>query len=282
MVTEAEPITSTRAEINFVRLALACEAQPDGDSAAAADGDGVGGASEWRRLEAYARRLRELLEDIRRGEQQPSKQQLVEYERMLSAVAARADLARRQTEEQAREVRERTAWRGGGSSAHTFADASPLSAEAPALNAAVAPTLKKSLVDRRSQLLGEGGESARARLVRRRGGAVGHVNETLQDDRKRQERMQEELASMTSALKNNVRAIHSTIVEAPSIPFPHSPSFPCRLCPSPQSMNGAVGANADAVVQDNARLSAMDNDMARNVNKISTTNVKVCFRVCKP
>jgi len=171
MVTETEPVTSTRAEINFVRLALACEAQPDGGSAAA--GDGVGGASEWRRLEAYARRLRELLEDIRRGEQHPSKQQLVEYERMLSAVAARADLARRQTEEQAREARGRTAWHGGGVSAHALADTAPLSAEAPALNAAVAPTLKKSLVDRRSQLLGEGGESARARLVRRGGGAGG-------------------------------------------------------------------------------------------------------------
>ncbi|KAJ1490025.1 membrane fusion protein Use1-domain-containing protein [Baffinella frigidus] len=237
MVTETEPVQSSRAEINFVRLALSCEAQPDGDSAAAAGDDGVGGASEWRRLEAYARRLRELLEDIRRGEQQPSKQQLVEYERMLSAVAARADLARRRTEEQAREAREQTAWRGGGSSAHAPADTVPLSAEAPALNAPVAPTLKKSLVDRRSQLLGEGGETARARLVRRRGGAGGHVSETLKDDKKRQERMQEELASMTSALKNNVKAIHSTI--------------------------------------DNARLSTMDTDMAKNVNKISTTNVKV-------
>ena len=76
MATDAD-LPGSRAEVNFVRLARACESQAEeaaeARSASAQDNE-VEEAAEWRRLEAYARRLRELLEEIRRGEQQPTKQ----------------------------------------------------------------------------------------------------------------------------------------------------------------------------------------------------------------
>ena len=54
---------------------------------------------EWRKLEAYARRMRDLLVEVRRGDAPPPAERLAEYERMLAAAAAVADDARRKQDD---------------------------------------------------------------------------------------------------------------------------------------------------------------------------------------
>ena len=76
----------------------------------------------------------------------------------------------------------------------------------------MASSLPPSLADRRSQLLG--GAQPRLRVGKRGsggGGHGGHLQDQLAEERKMHQRMQEELASMTGALKRNVEAMHKTI-----------------------------------------------------------------------
>jgi hypothetical protein len=77
----------------------------------------------------------------------------------------------------------------------------------------VASSLPPSLADRRAQLLG--GAQPRLRVGKRGsgggGGHGGHLQDQLAEERKMHQRMQEELASMTGALKRNVEAMHKTI-----------------------------------------------------------------------
>ena len=89
-----------KAEVNLIRLAGAFNALVAGEG----DGEGRGAAGaeaepEWRKLEAYARRMRELLIEVRRSQSTPPPDRLAEYERMLSAAAAAADAARRKQDD---------------------------------------------------------------------------------------------------------------------------------------------------------------------------------------
>lgn len=89
-----------KAEVNLIRLVGAFNALVAGVS----DGNGRGAAGaeaklEWRKLEAYARRMRELLTDVRRGQTPPPPERLAGYERMLSAAAAAADNVRRKQDD---------------------------------------------------------------------------------------------------------------------------------------------------------------------------------------
>jgi hypothetical protein len=89
-----------KAEVNLIRLAGAFNALVAGEG----DGEGRGAAGaeaepEWRKLEAYARRMRELLNEVRRSQSTPPPERLAEYERMLSAAAAAADAARRKQDD---------------------------------------------------------------------------------------------------------------------------------------------------------------------------------------
>jgi len=233
MATAATPVAKTKAEVNLLRLAASFER--DGVAAREAGG-GDGGEPEWRKLEAYARRMRELLVEVRRGDAPPPAERLAEYEGMLAAAAAAADDARRKQDGSAAgkpaEVRCQLPARAPAASACPYPDragrgagarlqraqqttserASEPATEpavqpgslagAPVLHAPVGSSLPQSLADRRSQLLG----SAQPRLrVGKRGGAGGghgsHLQEQLAADRKLQQRMQEELANMTGTLK---------------------------------------------------------------------------------
>ena len=89
-----------KAEVNLIRLAGAFNALVAGEG----DGEGRGAAGaeaepEWRKLEAYARRMRELLNEVRRSQTTPPPERLAEYERILSAAAAAADAARRKQDD---------------------------------------------------------------------------------------------------------------------------------------------------------------------------------------
>jgi hypothetical protein len=90
-----------KAEVNLVRLAGAFNAlvAGDGDGQGSGEAGEAAAAPEWRKLEAYARRMRELLTEVRRGDTPPPAERLAEYERMLSAAAAAADTARRKQDE---------------------------------------------------------------------------------------------------------------------------------------------------------------------------------------
>ena len=75
---ERNSAARSRAEVNLVRLARACGHTPDAPE------------PWWRTLEAYARRMRELLAEVRRSDSPPPVSLLGEYERMLAAAASAA------------------------------------------------------------------------------------------------------------------------------------------------------------------------------------------------
>ena len=84
--------SKSKAEVNLLRLAGAFNS----DFADSSTGEV---APAWRKLEAYARRMRELLGEVRRGDTPPSSDYLAEYERMLSSAATAADDARRKQDD---------------------------------------------------------------------------------------------------------------------------------------------------------------------------------------
>ena len=85
----------SKAEVNLLRLAASFSCDGRGDREAAV----LDSEREWRKLEAYARRMRELLVEVRRGDALPPAERLAEYERMLAAAAAMADDARRKQDD---------------------------------------------------------------------------------------------------------------------------------------------------------------------------------------
>ena len=85
----------SKAEVNLLRLAASFGCGSGSDREVA----GVDSEREWRKLEAYARRMRELLVEVRRGDALPPAERLAEYERMLAAAAAMADDARRKQDD---------------------------------------------------------------------------------------------------------------------------------------------------------------------------------------
>ncbi|EKX31761.1 hypothetical protein GUITHDRAFT_122049 [Guillardia theta CCMP2712] len=219
--------------------------------------------------------MRELLEELKREDRPPAPETLKEHERTLAAAAATAEEARRRSEQvnEAEDEREdededededEEGKRVGKSGkiqrrrrvvegeARKEASESPF-LSAPAMQPSVASSLPHSLSDRRSQLLGRTGHVLRRRV----GGEGSHVQEALEEDKKIQSRMkagrgeerreggrlkeeeQEELANMTSTLKRNVEAMHATIV------------------------------------QDNKRLTSMDDEMAGGIQKIKRINLRV-------
>ena len=222
----------SKAEVNFLRIYIYGWKAPSGsvqnkDKIADSDAD-----PEWRKLEAYARRMRELLAEVRRGDTPPPAERIAEYESMLAAAAVAADDARRKqdTLPLTADVLQRIEVVLLSQLPIQSAGFIPLSPYlaclsctqvtslerastraldpprkllgAPGLHAPVASTLPQSLADRRSQLLG--GVQPRLR-VGKRGGAGGghgsHLHEQLAADRKVHERMKEELVNMTGALK---------------------------------------------------------------------------------
>jgi hypothetical protein len=98
----AERVKS-KAEVNLLRLASSFNLTPGDVGGHAAEEGTAAHASEaepeWRKLEAYARRMQDLLADVRRGNSPPPAELLAEYERMLATAAAAADAARRKQEE---------------------------------------------------------------------------------------------------------------------------------------------------------------------------------------
>lgn len=94
---EALVRSKSKAEVNLLRLAGSFKPGGNGSKATKEDADEA--APEWRKLEAYARRMRELLGEVRRGDTPPPAEYLAEYERMLSTAAAAADDARRKQDD---------------------------------------------------------------------------------------------------------------------------------------------------------------------------------------
>ena len=229
--------------MNLLRLARACGHTPDAAERVRSDAPEPG----WRTLEAYARRMRELLAEVRRSDSPPPASLLGEYERMLAAAASAADAARRRQDElpqPAGTIAQGAPVGVAGAEAADHTRNPALAAHArglvgaPSMQPAVAASLPPSLADRRAALLGGGNQRLR---VGKRGGASGghgaHLQDQLAADRAAHYRMQEELANMTGTLKRNVEAMQQT------------------------------------VQADNARLAAMDDDMAKGIDSIARINV---------
>lgn len=207
------------------------------------------GEQHWRRLEAYACKMRELLDEIRRGDRSVMPNILsflrqwwwchaqalyliivvsclfdgskgtTEFDRMLASSAKAAEEARRMWE------REKAA-RAQEAAIRRAEEASDLPSTNQGEHLApnyvnglqhpetpprsVASTLVKSLSDRRAQLLG--GEGARYRVGRSGYSGNRHICDQLKEDRKMHERLEAELSNMTKALKSNVQAMHDTLV----------------------------------------------------------------------
>ena len=240
---ERNSAARSRAEVNLLRLARACGHTPDAAERVRSDAPEPG----WRTLEAYARRMRELLAEVRRSDSPPPVSLLGEYERMLAAAASAADAARRRQDElpqPAGTIAEGAPVGVAGAEAANHTRNPALAAHArgligaPSMKPAVAASLPPSLADRRAALLGGGNQRVR---MGKRGGAGGghgaHLQDQLAADRAAHHRMQEELANMTGTLKRNVEAIQQT------------------------------------VQADNARLAAMDDDMAKGIDSIARINV---------
>lgn len=142
-----------------------------------------------------------------------------EFDRMLASSAKAAEEARRMWEREkaarAQEAATRRAEEDSDSPSATLGE----NLAPKAMNAlqhsqtpphSVASTLVKSLSDRRAQLLG--GEGARYRVRRSGYSGNGQIHDQLEEDRKMHERLEAELSNMTKALKNNVQAMHDTLV----------------------------------------------------------------------